>query len=396
MTDPYTAGPQTLGYLYQLRYALLRGLTAPEDVRIHLEQLDDVTLEVAGSPAELLSLKHQCRQASLTNACGDLWKTLRIWATRLSDAAISPSETRLSLVSTATASEGSAAAYLRPGAGRDTDRALSLLENTAQTSKNEDLKKAFEAFLALDSAQRELLVGMIEVLDRRPDIVDTRDHIGVVLAHATRREHRGRLLDRLEGWWFDRCVRILRGASPIVPVFELHDQVRSIAEQFHPEALPIDFSAAMPPTAPDPDADTRRFVIQLRLIGLSAARVEKAVIDYYRAFEQRSRWAREDLLIGDEVANYERKLVDEWDRFRLAITEELEPELSESALRQVGREIFNWMEQRADFRIRPNVSEDYVRRGSYHLLADADPARVWWHPRFFELVVSLFVKEGVA
>jgi hypothetical protein len=59
---------------------------------------------------------------------------------------------------------------------------------------------------------------------------------------------------------------------------------------------------------------------QVRGTALSAARVEKAIIDYYRAFEQRSRWAREDLLVGDEVGKYERKLIDEWERYRLAVT----------------------------------------------------------------------------
>lgn len=113
------------------------------------------------------------------------------------------------------------------------------------------------------------------------------------------------------------------------------------------------------------------------------------MVDYYRAFEQRSRWAREDLLVGDEVERYERKLVDEWDRYRLAILDELDSNATEAALQQAGREIFNWMEQSADIRIRPSVSEDYVRRGSYHALADKDPAIIGWHPQFADRLAAL-------
>lgn len=253
MTDQFAAGPQALGYLYQFRFALLRALNASDDVRVYLEQLDDVVLDDAGTSIQLLSLKHQCTPAALSNTSPDLWKTLRIWATRLSDGTISPAETLLTLITTATASEGSAAALLRPGDKRDTRRALALLENTAQTSKNEDLRKAFAAFNVLDRTQRELLIGMIEVIDRAPDIVDLHTLLGMELAHATRREHRKHLVERLEGWWFDKCVRVLRGAIvPVIPVFEVQDQIRLIAEQFHPDACRSTSLKRTPPSHPTP------------------------------------------------------------------------------------------------------------------------------------------------
>ena len=51
-----------------------------------------------------------------------------------------------------------------------------------------------------------------------------------------------------------------------------------------------------------------------------------------------------------------------------------------------------------DVRIRGTahqVTEKYVMRGSYHILADQDPSRVWWHPKFIgRLETLLTVKEG--
>jgi hypothetical protein len=84
--------------------------------------------------------------------------------------------------------------------------------------------------------------------------------------------------------------------------------------------------------------------------------------------------------VGDEVESYERRLIDEWERFAAALTEELDGTASEIELKRVGRQIFNWMEQTADLRIRPNVSELYVMRGSFHILANK-PAPSVFTPR---------------
>lgn len=62
--------------------------------------------------------------------------------------------------------------------------------------------------------------------------------------------------------------------------------------------------------------DHRLFVVQLQEIGVSSNRIRNAILDYYRAFEQRSSWARENLLVTGEMEDYEDRLVDEWSRFK--------------------------------------------------------------------------------
>ena len=309
---------------------------------------------------------------------------MRIWSTHVKDGVIQVPPTTLTLITTAEAPAASIAAALRPGRERDCAAALDRLREVAQTSKNDDLKAAFAAFSALTDDQQFRLVEAIHVLDNSPDISDTGDKIRDRIRAAVDRQNRDALFERLEGWWFGKVVDQLRSAKPApVAGFEVYDKLRAIAEQFGPDALPIDYLDARPDSV-DPHTDNRTFVRQLRAIDVGLTRIEKAILDYYRAFEQRSRWAREELLVGDEVDSYERRLIDEWERFAAALTEELDGAASEIELKRVGRQIFNWMEQTADLRIRPNVSELYVMRGSFHILANKPAPSVWWHPKFVE------------
>src|SRR5216684_2393660 len=87
MTDSgssqFSAADSALGYLYQVRIALLFSLRHAKetDFLVSLETLDDVTFEsTTGDPQELLQTKHhQKTAANLTDASPDLWKSLRVW-----------------------------------------------------------------------------------------------------------------------------------------------------------------------------------------------------------------------------------------------------------------------------------------------------------------------------
>lgn len=391
MYTQFSAAPQALGYLYQVRYALHLILDSREEAELSMESLDDVVFEKDGTPSELLQLKHHSKKAQLTDYSGDLWKTIRVWSASVHEGRVPLPDTLLTLVTTATAPEDSIAALLRPGDNRNTDLAYQRLLKVARTSGNKDLARAFDAFLTLTPLQQEMLIQSIQILDRSPDIHDTAAEIRKRIELAVCREHLEGLYERLEGWWFGKAVTHLGGhhTAPIVR-FEVHTKIRDIADQFRPDALPIDFFDAVPPTPPDPEGDNRLFVMQLRAVALKNQRIEKAILDYYRAFEQRSRWVREELLIGDELEKYEKKLVDEWERQFLAVENEfLDDEIEEQELQQVGRRVYNWMELKADIRIRPQVTEEYVMRGSYHMLTDQDPPRVWWHPKFIERLEEL-------
>jgi hypothetical protein len=390
----HTAGPQTLGYFYQARYALYLILNAQPEAELSIEKVDDVAFEQEGSLRELLQLKHHVnRKASLTDASTDLWKTIRVWSENVNSGVISASGLLLTIITTATAPDDSIAALLRPGEQRDTQTAGEKLLAVTRESSNRELEKAFEAFTALTPQQRADLLKSIQVLDSSPNIIDTVSEIKNRTRYAVLPEHLDRLYERLEGWWFNKVIDHLIGSSiePIVGM-DVHFKIRDIADQFKPDALPIDFYDKFPPTQPDPETDDRVFVHQLKIIALHNKRIKNAILDYYRAFEQRSRWVREELLFDEELSQYERKLVDEWERYFLALQDRFSADnASEADLQKFGREIYDWMEIESNIRIRPEVDEPYVQRGSYQMLADE--LRVGWHPNFVERLRELLGGE---
>jgi hypothetical protein len=393
MDNKFSAQAQALGYFYQARYALFQILENLERTELSIENLDDITFEKDGNPVELLQLKHHInRKASLSDTSDDLWKTLGIWSTRSLEKSISFPETMLTLVTTSSAPNNSVATFLRPK-NRNYKLALEKLLSIAQNSKNKKLKKSFETFLELSQKQQEMLIKSIYILDNATNIANVENEIKKEIKIAVRQKHLEGLYERLEGWWFNKVVKHLMDKS-ITPIkgIEVHNKIREIAEQFKPESLPIDFLNAIPPNTPDPEGDNRLFVVQLRQIAIQNKRIEKAILDYYRAFEQRSKWVREELLIGDDLEEYEKKLIDEWDRYFLMLQDDFPIEkLNEQEMKKFGRGVYNWVNNVADIRIRDQVTEPYVMRGSYHILADQNPPPLYWHPKFIEKLKELLI-----
>ena len=390
MTADFSARGSALGYLYQVRYSLWLLLNGREDQAVIVESLDDIVFETDGNPDQLIQLKHRGESASLTDGSPDLWKTIRVWSSHLSKGNILLNETNFTLITTSNAPENSIASKLRPGNGRDCDSALDKLMEFANRSANIALKPCFDAFLQLSIEEKQALINSIYILDKSENIHDTEGSIKDKVKYSVNFENIDGLYERLEGWWFKKIVEHLKSEKQIaISTFELHVKIRNIADAFKPDALPIDF-LEMKPEAIEPETDKRIFVQQLRCIAINNKRIEKAIIDFYRAFEQRSRWVREDLLIDSELELYEAKLIDEWERYRLTLLDELDlDETEESVLQSAGRTIYNRFDQYVEYNIRPNVSEPYVMRGSFHILANSNPPKVWWHPKFTDILYKL-------
>ena len=396
-TNQFSAADSALGYLYQARLGLLwalKGLKDSSDFVVSLETMDDVTFEINGRPDELLQTKHHLtRPAALTDASPDLWKSLRVWFEGTSGKTIPP-QTHLYLVTTSSAGVGSAAAKLRQS-DRDVASALATLETTAQTSGSQENAPAYGAFLATSVAERRAILERVVILDRTPTIGDLNDELKVELFWATERRHQDAFLQYLEGWWLRRVItqlarinvgdRILGG--------ELESQMSDLREQFKQDALPIsdDLLNFDEQTAEIPAYDTFRFVRQLELAKAGKRRVALAVQDYYRAFEQRSRWLRQELLLIGDLGNYERRLVREWEHVFEAMRDELGASAAEQAKEASARKILEWAE-RVSIPIRPAVTEAFVTRGSLHILAD--DLRVGWHAEFRDRLAHLLERTA--
>jgi hypothetical protein len=390
-SSEFSAGPQAAGYLYQARHALLLLLRGGEDAELKIEGLDDIDLTHPTTNSQLhAQLKHQVnRAANLTDASPDIWKTIRVWATHLVRGALPP-HVDLSLVTTATAPDESAMSYLRDDGKRSVDDALRLLRAVPSSSTNRSLAPAFAAFNGLSDPQQRLLVDRITLFDGSANLVEIGDDIRSEIRYATHPALVNAVQERLEGWWFAQVAQHLveRPDVPIARV-EVHLKLSSIAEQFHSDDLPIDFASSIP-DAIDAMGDQRQFVSQVREVTSSTRRIERCIIDYYRAYEQRSRWLREELLLATDLTEYEGRLVDEWERYRLALEDDGAPDEEDSAACVVfGRKLLTWMETAAEIPIRARVTEGYVMRGSFHMLADQPRPRVWWHPLFLQKLQQL-------
>jgi hypothetical protein len=383
---PFSAADSALGYLYQVRVSLLwalRRLKGGSDFVVSLETLDDVTFESkGGKPEDLIQTKHhQNREAELTDSSVDLWKTLRIWFEGYRAGSILI-DTALHLLTTGTAPNGSIAAHLRFH-NRDVDAALGALEATAQSSQNKTNAPAYKAFLEASVAERRRLIENVVVFDAAPSITSLDINYREEVFWAVERRHLDTFLERLEGWWVRRAIKQLASvaAQDRILAAEIEAQMSDLRDQFRQDSLPIDqdlLTIDYEQVANVAHAGST-FVLQLEIIAAGKKRIAAAVRDYYRAFEQRSRWLRDDLLFIGDLTKYERRLREEWELVFEAIRDELDAESTEEAKQKAAREVLQWAE-RASLPIRPSVTEPFVTRGSLHMLSNE--ARLGWHPEF--------------
>ena len=377
----FSATDSALGYLYQIRLGLLsslRRLSRDALFTVYFETLDDVVFEEAGTPVELLQLKHHCeRAANLTDASPDLWKTLRVWMEGRANATI-PADGQLFLVTTSAAGAGSAASMLL-AEERDVAEAAKRLANTVTTSTNETNEPAYVLFRDLTDDARIQLLESVTVVPQAPSIDDTGGELRQEVRLSVRRQHVDSFLSRLEGWWFGRALRqMMDSETPPILSSELESELDDLREQFKLDALPVDQDIL------DAEVDAEAyenavFVHQAKLTGVGNRRVLAAIRDYFRAFEQRSRWMRENLLLVGELDRYEQHLREEWELEFDRVADELGEDAADDAKRLAAQTIYTWVEKSC-FPIRTRVKHPSMSRGSLHILADR--LHVGWHPEF--------------
>lgn len=395
MTQPsvstFSAGASMVGYLYQVRVALLWAIRRSRisDFRVSIETLDDVSFEVGGEPAAVLQAKHSLNAAAtLTDLSPELWKTLRVWMVGLASGEI-PLDTARFLIATAEASPGSACAALGiDGPGRDIAEAANRLKHAATTSSNNELKSAFDAYLTLDETERELLLSRIYVVPAQPDAAAILTQLQAELYHVSL-HHQDLSVQMLEGWWFKRVLLELIHPAGGIPRVEIDAQISEIQESLKPNSLPIDEELDTLMLALDqlPEFSNRPFYKQVELVGGSQLRIRNAITSYLQAFRQRSAWTRHDLLFDADLQKYDKRLHAEWELHYAQVCDELGPDATETAMAQAGRAILKWAED-AHLPIRSGVNVPWVCRGSLHMLAE--DRRLGWHPDFEARLKAIF------
>ena len=394
----HSAAASALGYLYQCYLPLLQLAERASDepgLMVALELLDDVQFEAHGSAIELVQTKHRLdSQGDLSDTSVDFWRTLNVWMSALDE--LSGDEApALTLVTTAMAPAGSAASYLRDDDDRDPARAQSDLERAAASSTNRTTARWRTRFAQQSPSRRSLLVRAITVADGAVTIDELDEKLKAALYWVLpSMESSAAFVEHVKGWWLGIAVRLLRRDIRALAATDMLHAIQDIRDQFGPQNLP------RAPDLPDPDEaamaafEGRVFVRQLELIAATHEQLGVAIRDYYRAFTQRSRWLRRELLGVDEIDRFEASLVDEW-RFVFAnLTAELPSDADEARKQRCGQRIFIHAAETAKARIRERYDESFMTRGSLHGLADSQ--RIGWHPEFDARVEALLspIVEG--
>ena len=383
---PFSAAGSAAGTLYQIRYALLllaqAALLDDPTTSMQVEGLDDIALtNESGSWAA--QSKHHQAETKLSDHSVDLWKTLRIWAYTAMHDPSSLENTIFTLVTTSQCAPESAVNIIARAGAPNLDTAKSVtstLEAIARTSGNQANKPGYDQFLALRPADRLRLISRIRILDSSPSDVD----IQKVLTNLLRNSVTGRpqllaLVRQLEGWWFARIALHLRDASDRITGAEVLNKIREIADSLGPESLPLNYEIFA--KAPEDVPEDAVYVKQLRLIECGDNVILRAVTDFVRSARQISEWMREELMFVNELANYDRRLADEWaTRFEL-LRDQVATELDNKVLAEKGRDFYGSI-MALPLPIRRDWTDAFIMRGEYHKLANAKT--LGWHPRFEE------------
>lgn len=387
MATDHSAGAQALGYLYQVWYALYLILERNDpNLAIRIEGLDDIDILDESMLQSLLQGKHHLnKQVTLSDRSPDLWRTIRIWSEHIKETRISPLETTFTLFTTAKAAENSIASLLRPDPfSRNPQLACQRLREQAQNPTTQ-LQKGFDAFMNLLTEQQEQLVGAIQILDIAPKIQELEEKIEnrLIGVHPNDREE---VRKNLEGWWMNQVIRHLYDGS-VEPIKKNFVELQIVLlNQPYKLSLPDNYQLDNDFDPTDPEWEDERFVRQLTAIDARQEFKESAIYERMKAWGQRTQWQEEFRIEPARIEQYEEELVQEWNYERLDLTEELNESFdgsNEVQLKRFGRELFKNI-RKQNIPISHEFTMRYMMRGCYHILADKEPPRVWWHPKFSE------------
>ena len=259
-----------------------------------------------------------------------------------------------------------------------------MLDGVSEASTNPSNKAAYEAYRKLTAKQKHVLLDSAIVLDSQSNIGELDLHLKKELSFVVSKRKIGDFLKRLEGFWFERTVRhLLDEKNDAIASDELQAEIDSLREKFLQENLPVDHDI-MSAFVEASGYRNNTFVKQLAMIGIKDGRIVHAIRNFYRAFEQRSRWVGDELLMVGELERYEDRLFEGWDFRFLRMSDNLNEDASDEKMVEAGKRVFEWAEEIRDFPIRPGVSEHAITRGSLQMLADKP--RIGWHHRFEEML----------
>jgi len=237
------------------------------------------------------------------------------------------------------------------------------------------------------------LIRHTYVYDNSLNISNLKTDIMSYVRYATLPVHEEKVYNSVLGWWIRAVIESLCSEQPVfINRIQPQQVIFDIGSGYKANSLPIDIDFTYNPTDTELNElipENRIFIEQLKLISLSNDRLRRSIREYYNAFRQRSLWVREQLLLANELQNYEAVLIDEWNRLFNIMKENLVDygeELTEQEKVKTGRTLFGNIEN-SNISIREKVTQPFIMRGSYHDLANR--MMVGWHVDFMERLCHL-------
>jgi hypothetical protein len=388
ITD-FSAKEPSLGYFYQIKYALLILLTQSKELdnpKVRIENLDDIEIEDVNTLQLLQTKLHIKNKANLTDASVDFWKTIRIWSEHINNGLIDLETTIFNLITTEEIPTSSLLYKFKSSISLDSEilEIIKSLDKISIESSNKTNAKAYLAYQSLSVDNKKSLIKRIRILDNSIGITEINDKIKKELIYSTYPSSLDAFLEILEGWWFAKSIDNLTSRIDSISSSELQLKIANISDSFLADNLPNHFSVQLEITDEDVEnLKERNFLKQLDLIKINAnsKTLKRAISDFRRAFEQRSKWLRLQLLNPDEEEQYDVKLYDYWQNIFDIMCDEAEEKNIEEVI-ELGRGFY--IEQFAktcpQIKIREKFNEDYLTRGSYQMLSDSK--KIGWHPNY--------------
>ena len=182
-------------------------------------------------------------------------------------------------------------------------------------------------------------------------------------------------------------MEILQRERDTVSGMDVRLKIQEISDGYKPDNLPTLVERGDVDIDLEATYGSQVFVEQLRWILHSAAMLQKAMVDYYRAYVQRAQWVERDLIGIGELETFEDNLADEWERAFDAMRIQLDGAADDEAKEKAGHALFQEVSNQTAVRVRQRYTEPFFMRGRLHEFADA--GRVGWHPDFSERVKEL-------
>lgn len=374
-SNQYDASSSALGYIYQIRYALLASLRKMQDVDdpdlyyVSIEKLDDIAFEKEGTPEELLQLKYHGTPANLTDKSPDIWKTLRIWAEAIKNDEDNFKNSSFYLITTESAEEKSLAYFLSiDDSKRNCNEALAKILDILKDTPSKENIKGFKAVSLLSVTQQKLLLKNIYVIDKIYDIKTAKENLNLFLKISVNKEYLDAFVQRLEGLWFNYVIKNLNNEVDRICLGELRGIMDDLRDQFLPSNLPNDYSEYSLNDFNFTNEE-RMFIEQIKLFTSSDKILKTALENYYKAYAQKVRWQSDGLLKPNEIGKYYKRLYREWEEY--SATEELSFDFSEEKNKsEFAIKVYQFCQREGAIPIRNMFDDKFVARGSYHQLAD--------------------------